>query len=84
MYNTYCSFPPFWLGVHKTAKKPEKLILIILSKVFFLPVAAKDPDNEEGDEEDGDEVVEGEGGPVLDHLLQQLHPIYFKVSQRLS
>ena len=34
-----------------------------------MPVADEDPDNEEGDEGDGDEVLEGEGGPVLGNLI---------------
>ena len=151
IYNTYRSFPPFWLGVDKPAKQPENFdffksgwlsgrvfrcesisstvesvyhtrrfitVMIHISlprfkynhykmvNYFFIfqegktvavywvqslagyriqlcfivccmPVACDDPDDEEGEEGDRDEVLDGEGGPVVDHLLQHLHHPFF-------
>ena len=44
-----------------------------------MPVACDDPDDEEGEEGDRDEVLDGEGGPVVDHLLQHLHHPFFQL-----
>ena len=38
----------------------------------FLPVAEKDPDDEEGEVDDGNNVAHGEGGHVFANLIMMI------------
>ena len=66
-------FRPSGLELTKPQKSLQLISIVFLDSFYqkcLLPVTGEDPNNEGGDEGDGDEaLLKGEGGPVLAKLL---------------